>query len=69
MQVMPPEEAQAQGRAMALRRNPGIPEKDLYDFGRALAIKDGYELGPDSLEKEGVPTGSFTEYEVVSELY
>ena len=69
MQAMPSEEAQAQGRAMMLPLNPGIPEKDLYDFGRALAITGGYELGPDSLPKEGVPTGSFTDYEVVSELY
>lgn len=48
---------------------PGMPTQDNQSMSRAGAVMGIYKLGPDSLEKEGVPKGTLIDGELVSSIY
>jgi len=48
---------------------PGMPENDVQSMAASSATMGIYTLGPDSLEKEGIPKGQLIDYTMVSKLY
>lgn len=45
---------------------PGMPENDVQSMAASSATMGIYTLGPDSLEKEGIPKGQLIDYTILS---
>lgn len=53
-----------------MRKNsPGMPEQDIINLSRSAATLEIYQLGPDSLEREGVPKGTLIDGNLMSHIY
>lgn len=48
---------------------PRMSEQDILSMARSSAITGDYILGPDSLEREGVPKGTLVDGSIVSRIY
>ena len=56
-------------REILRKQWPGMPENDVISMAHSASVMGIYELGADSLVKEGVPHGKLVDYDITSGIF